>query len=71
MKRTRGNPYRPVTQGKIEYYHRSMNNQIPLEISITLKQRLTEFLEYYNLRRLSRSLNNLNPAALYFGRGQG
>jgi putative transposase len=31
MKHTRGKPYHPMTQGKIERYHRSMKNQILLE----------------------------------------
>jgi putative transposase len=31
MMHTRGKPYHPTTQGKIERYHRSMKNQILLE----------------------------------------
>ena len=31
MTHTRGKPYHPMTQGKIERYHRSMKNQILLE----------------------------------------
>jgi len=31
MTHTRGKPYRPMMQGKIERYHRSLKNQIPLE----------------------------------------
>jgi hypothetical protein len=31
MRHTRGKPYHPMTQGKIERYHRSLKNQILLE----------------------------------------
>jgi len=70
---TRGQPYHPMTQGKIERYHRSMKNQILLEnyyLPGHLEQRLAEFVDYYNLRRYHESLNNLTPADVYFGRGQ-
>ena len=70
---TRGKPYHPMTQGKIERYHRSMKNQILLEnyyLPGQLEQRLAEFVDYYNLRRYHESLNNLTPADVYFGRGQ-
>ena len=70
---TRGKPYHPMTQGKIERYHRSMKNQILLEnfyLPGQLEERLAEFVDYYNLRRYHESLNNLPPADLFFGRGQ-
>ena len=73
MAHTRGKPYHPMTQGKIERYHRSMKNQILLEnyyLPGQLEQRLAEFVDYYNLRRYHESLNNLTPADVYFGRGQ-
>jgi len=73
MTHTRGKPYHPMTQGKIERYHRSMKNQILLEnyyLPGQLEQRLAEFVGYYNLRRYHESLNNLTPADVYFGRGQ-
>ena len=73
MTHTRGKPYHPMTQGKIERYHRSMKNQILLEnyyLPGQLEQRLAEFVDYYNLRRYHESLNNLPPADVYFGRGQ-
>jgi transposase InsO family protein len=31
MTHTRGQPYHPMTQGKIEHYHRSIKNRILLE----------------------------------------
>ena len=65
MTHTRGEPYHPMTQRKIERYHRSMKNQILLEnyyLPGQLEQRLTEFVDYYNLRRYHESLDNLTPA---------
>src|ERR1700730_7492913 len=70
---TRGKPYHPMTQGKIERYHRSMKNQILLEnyyLPGQLEERLAEFVDYYNLRRYHESLNTLPPADVFFGRGQ-
>jgi putative transposase len=70
---TRGAPYHPMTQGKIERYHRSLKNQILLEnyyLPGQLEVRLAEFIDYYNSRRYHESLNNLTPADVYFGRGQ-
>jgi putative transposase len=67
---TRGKPYHPMTQGKIERYHRAMKNQILLEnyyLPGQLEQRLAEFVDYYNSRRYHESLNNLTPADVYFG----
>jgi len=72
MKHTRGKPYHPMTQGKIERYHRSMKNQILLEnyyLPGQLEARLAEFVDYYNSRRYHESLNNLTPADVYLGRG--
>ena len=73
MTHTRGQPYHPMTQGKIERYHRSMKNQILLEnyyLPGQLQARLAEFVDYYNSRRYHESLNNLTPSDVYFGRGQ-
>jgi putative transposase len=73
MSHTRGKPYHPMTQGKIERYHRSMKNQILLENYYQpgdLEKRLAEFVDYYNQCRYHESLNNLTPADVFFGRGQ-
>jgi transposase InsO family protein len=73
MRHTRGRPYHPMTQGKIERYHRSMKNQIQLEnyyLPGQLEARLAEFVAYYNTRRYHESLCNLAPADVYCGRGQ-
>ncbi len=73
MDHTRGKPYHPMTQGKIERYHRSLKNQILLEnyhLPGQLEARLAEFVDYYNNRRYHESLNNLTPADIYSGRAQ-
>jgi transposase-like protein len=67
----RGAPYHPMTQGKIERYHRSMKNVIKLrnyEYPWELEQALGEFVEYYNKHRYHESLDNLTPEDVYFGR---
>ena len=72
MTHTRGKPYHPMTQGKIERWHRTMKNQILLEnyyLPSELETRLEEFISYYNTRRYHESLNNLTPEDVYFGRG--
>jgi len=73
MTHTRGRPYHPQTQGKIERWHRSMKNQVLLENYYSpgdLKLRIGEFIEYYNHERYHESLKNLTPADVYYGRGQ-
>lgn len=72
MTHTRGRPYHPMTQGKIERWHRSMKNRILLEnyyLPGQLEHSVGEFVDYYNNRRYHESLGNLTPADVYFGRG--
>ena len=73
MGHTRGRPYHPMTQGKIERWHRSMKNQVLLEnyyLPGDLKTRIGEFVDYYNTGRYHESLNNLTPEDVYTGRGE-
>jgi len=73
MGHTRGRPYHPMTQGKIERWHRSMKNQVLLEnyyLPGDLKARIGEFITYYNTQRYHESLKNLTPEDVYTGRGQ-
>jgi transposase InsO family protein len=73
MSHTRGKPYHPQTQGKIERWHRSLKNQILLEnyyLPGELEERIRQFVDYYNYERYHESLNNLTPADVYYGRGQ-
>ena len=72
MTHTRGQPYYPMTRGKIERYHRSLKNRILLEnyyLPGQLEAQLAELVDYYNTRRYHESLGNLTPADIYFGRG--
>jgi len=71
MAHTRGAPYHPMTQGKIERWHRSMKNVIKLEnyyLPGDLERAIGGFVEYYNNRRYHESLSNVTPADVYFGR---
>ena len=71
MDHTRGAPYHPQTQGKIERYHRSMKNVIKLEnyyLPWELQRVIAEWVEYYNNTRLHESLDNITPADMYYGR---
>jgi len=73
MSHTRGRPYHPQTQGKIERWHRSLKNQILLEnyyFPGELEDRIRQFVDYYNHKRYHESLNNLTPADVFYGRGQ-
>ncbi len=70
---TRGRPYHPMTQGKIERYHRSMKNILLLENYYSpdeLTDQLNLFIEYYNNERYHEALQNLTPADVYYGRGR-
>ena len=69
----RGAPYHPMTQGKIERYHRSMKNGVKLQTFYfpwELEQTIKEFVVYYNNERYHESLDNLTPADVYFGRAE-
>ena len=71
MKHTRGAPYHPMTQGKIERYHRSMKNVITLQnyyFPGDLEKEIERFVKYYNNERYHEALNNMKPADVYAGR---
>jgi transposase InsO family protein len=72
MKHTRGKPYHPMTQGKIERWHLSLKSRILLEnyyLPGDLERAVADFVEHYNHRRYHESLDNLTPADVYSGRG--
>jgi transposase InsO family protein len=73
MTHTRGRPYHPMAQGKIERWHRSLKDQVLLEnyyLPGDLMRRIETFVCYYNTERYHESLNNLTPEDVYVGRGE-
>ncbi len=73
MGHTRSRPYHPMTQGKIERYHRSMKNVVTLrnyEMPQQLEHEIAAFVEHYNHQRVHEALGNLTPADVYEGRGR-
>ena len=71
MAHTRGQPYHPQTQGKIERYRRTMKNVVKLRNYYRpkeLERELTAFVRYYNGERVHESLDNVTPADVYHGR---
>jgi len=73
LSHTRGKPYHPMTQGKIERWHRSLKNRILLEhyyLPGELERQINEFVNHYNERRYHESLNNLTPQDVWLGRGR-
>ena len=73
MSHTRGAPYHPQTQGKIERWHQTLKNRILLEnyfLPGDLENQIAAFVGQYNHQRYHESLNNLTPADVYTGRGQ-
>jgi transposase InsO family protein len=70
---TRGRPYHPMTQGKIERYHRTMKNIVTLQNYYApweLEREIGRFVRWYNEERYHESLHNLTPADVYHGRAR-
>ena len=68
---TRGKPYHPMTQGKIERYHRTMKNLIKLQnywFPEELESNIAGFVEWYNNKRVHESLKNITPRDMYHGK---
>ena len=71
MKHSRGAPYHPQTQGRIERWHQILKNRILLEnyfLPGDLEAQIDAFVDHYNHQRYHESLNNVTPADVYFGR---
>ncbi len=62
MKHTRGAPYHPQTQGKIERWHQTLKNRILLQhyfLPGDLETQIEAFVDHYNHQRYHESLNNV------------
>jgi len=73
MKHSRGAPYHPQTQGKIERWHQTLKNRVLLEnyfLPGDLEAQIEAFVDHYNHQRYHESLNNVTPSDVYFGRAQ-
>ena len=71
MTHSRGAPYHPQTQGKIERWHQTLKNRILLEnyfLPGDLEAHIETFVDHYNHQRYHESLNNVTPSDVYFGR---
>jgi len=71
IRHIRCKPFHPMTQGKIERYHRSMKNVIMLDNYYSpaeLEDQIRLFIAYYNNCRYHESLNNVTPADVFYGR---
>lgn len=71
MELVRGAPYRPMTQGKIERWHRTIKNVVlldnyysPEELPVAIER----FVASYNYERYHKSPDNLAPANVCFER---
>ncbi len=66
-------PFHPQTNGKVERYQQSLKrevNQLPYEAPGQLDKAIADFVDYYNYRRYHKSLGNVTPADVLYGRRQ-
>ena len=71
MNHVRGAPFHPMTQGKIERWHRSLKNVVRLQhyyIPSQLEKEIAAFVQFYNYERYHESLDNMTPVDVYLGR---
>ena len=71
MKHSRGAPYHPQTQGKIERWHQTLKNRILLEnyfLPSDLEAQIKALVGHFNDRHYHESLSNVTPSNVYFGR---
>jgi len=70
IRHIRTRTYHPMTQGKIERYHRSMKNLILLDNYYSpseLEARIAEWVDYYNNHRYHEAIDNVTPHDRYLG----
>ena len=71
MRHIRIRTYHPMTQGKIERYHRSMKNLILLDhyySPLELEERIREWVDYYNNHRYHEAIDNVTPSDRFYGK---
>ncbi len=72
MKHSRGAPYHPQTQGKIERWHQTLKNRILLEnyfLPGDLEAQIAAFVDHYNHQSgTTRASTTSRHADVYFGR---
>lgn len=71
IKHIRTRTYHPMTQGKIERYHRSMKNLILLDNYYSpaeLEARISEWVVHYNNHRYHEAIDNVTPCDRFYGR---
>jgi len=71
MRHIRTRLYHPMTQGKIERYHRSMKNLILLDnyhCPSELEARISEWVDYYNNHRYHEAIDNVTPSDRFYGK---
>jgi transposase InsO family protein len=64
-------PFHPQTNGKVERYQQSLKrevNQLPYELPSQLERAIANFVDYYNYRRYHKTLGNVTPADVLYGR---
>ena len=70
IRHIRTRTYHPMTQGKIERYHRSMKNLILLDNYYSPSEpeaRIAEWVDHYNNHRYHEAIDNVTPHDRYLG----